>query len=90
MSMVVLILKQQVGQTKLIISKAGLKKIILKGFKVVIVGRFENSKTQMARRVSYKFGLLSLLSLNSFVEFSNIDVNSPLGTYNFKIWLFYH
>nr|YP_009515535.1 ribosomal protein S3 [Montagnia macrospora]AVK39481.1 ribosomal protein S3 [Montagnia macrospora] len=89
LSVIIFSLKQQIGHTKVVVSKLGFKKITLKGFKIVLVGRFENSKTQMSRKLDYRFGSLALLSLNSFVEFSGISVNSPLGVYNLKVWLFY-
>lgn len=84
------LLKQQVGQSKIIYSKSGVRKITLKGFKLVLSGRFENSKNQMAKKLEYTVGSLSLLSLDSYVEYATVNFSSPLGLCNLKIWLFYY
>lgn len=83
------ILEQQLEQQKLIVTNSGLQRIVLKGFRLTLVGRFENTKTQMSKKLCHKSGLLSLNSLNSFVEYSSATVDSPLGVYNLKVWLFY-
>lgn len=89
LTVIIMLLEQQIGHKKLIMSSSGFKKIVLKGFRIAVTGRFENSKTQMSKKLYHKSGSLSLLSLNSFVEYSSVVINSPLGVYNLKVWLFY-
>ena len=84
------LLRQQIGTTKLVFLKFGLKKVKLKGFKLKLTGRFENTKNQMAKKVEYAEGSLSLLPVNSVIEFFTLNIYSKLGVCNFKIWLFYY
>lgn len=83
------LLSQQINKNKLIYSKFGIKKIKFKGFKIKISGRFENSKTQMSKKLEQTIGSLSLLSVNSYIEFFDLNICSKLGVCSFKIWLFY-
>ena len=83
------LLKSQLNLTKIVPLKFGLKKLTLKGFKCVLTGRFENSKTQMAKKLEFSEGSVALLTTNSSVEFFNLNIYSKLGVCNFKIWLFY-
>ena len=78
-----LILK--INSFKVIYSKFGLKKLKLKGFKLKLSGRFENSKNQMSKKLEQTVGVLSLLSLNSYIEFFDLNICSKLGTCSFKI-----
>nr|WQF69670.1 ribosomal protein S3 [Ceramothamnion sp.] len=83
------LLTSQLQTKKIIYSKFGVKKIKFKGFKVKLTGRFENSKNQMSKNMEHIVGSLSLLSIESYTEFSELNIYSKLGVCNFKIWLFY-
>nr|AHX02421.1 ribosomal protein S3 [Ceramium japonicum] len=82
-------LETQIKKQKIVYLKFGLKKIKLKGFKIKLSGRFENTKNQMTKKLEYNIGSLSLLSISSYVEFCSLNIYSKLGVCNFKIWLFY-
>nr|YP_011017797.1 ribosomal protein S3 [Campylaephora sungminbooi]WQF69643.1 ribosomal protein S3 [Campylaephora sungminbooi] len=83
------LLSNQLKSSKLVYTKFGVKKVKLKGFKLRLVGRFENSKNQMSKKIEYSEGSLSLLSVNSFNEFFSLNIYSKLGVCNFKVWLFF-
>nr|YP_011017774.1 ribosomal protein S3 [Pseudoceramium inkyui]WQF69620.1 ribosomal protein S3 [Pseudoceramium inkyui] len=84
------LLNLQLGKTKIVYLKFGVKKIKLQGFKFCLSGRFENSKNQMAKKIEYFQGSLSLISIKSETEFFTLNIYSKLGVCNFKVWLFYN
>nr|YP_011017824.1 ribosomal protein S3 [Pseudoceramium tenerrimum]WQF69700.1 ribosomal protein S3 [Pseudoceramium tenerrimum]WQF69736.1 ribosomal protein S3 [Pseudoceramium tenerrimum] len=84
------LLKLQLGKTKLVYLKFGVKKVKLHGFKFSLTGRFENTKNQMSKKIEYSEGSLSLISIQSETEFFTLNIYSKLGVCNFKIWLFYN
>nr|YP_010164458.1 ribosomal protein S3 [Polyopes lancifolius]QRM91053.1 ribosomal protein S3 [Polyopes lancifolius] len=61
----------------------------LRGFKIRLSGRFDNSRNQMAKSIKYKVGSLSLMKLQSHVEFKNSEISTKLGTCGLQLWLFY-
>nr|YP_011017705.1 ribosomal protein S3 [Griffithsia okiensis]WQF69528.1 ribosomal protein S3 [Griffithsia okiensis] len=67
----------------------GPKLIILKGFKIQLKGRFENSKNQMTKKIELKSGILSSVNLNSDINYLNNFLFTKLGLWSLKIWLFY-
>nr|YP_009490379.1 ribosomal protein S3 [Gracilaria edulis]AWH62513.1 ribosomal protein S3 [Gracilaria edulis] len=74
---------------KVIYCTKGIRHVHLKGFKIQLVGRFSNTKNQMAKSIQQNFGSLSLISLKNYVEFSQKDLHTKLGTCGLRIWLFY-
>lgn len=65
--------------------KYGFKKVYLKGFKIRLSGRFEGSKTQMAKSVEYTIGSLPLTCLNSYVEFKKKELFTKSGICGLQI-----
>nr|WDA66166.1 ribosomal protein S3 [Lithothamnion corallioides] len=86
---VYIILKEQVTKSKLVYTTQGIKKIILKGFKLKFSGCFEMSRNQMAKTVQCNFGSLPLTKLNGYIEYSNNTLYTKFGSCGLKIWLFY-
>lgn len=75
--------------TKLTYSKLGPLNLYLKGYKIMLNGRFENSKSAMAKTLTLKKGSLKLTSLNNNIEFFNQNLDTKFGICNFKLWIFY-
>nr|YP_010199511.1 ribosomal protein S3 [Gracilaria baiana]UAD89369.1 ribosomal protein S3 [Gracilaria baiana] len=75
--------------SKIICSTKGIRVIYLKGFKVRLVGRFDNTKSQMAKSIEQSSGSLSLVSFNNHVEFAQKNLYTKLGSCGLQIWLFY-
>lgn len=69
--------------------RIGFKKIQVKGFKIQVKGRFENTKNQMAKTINYKFGSLSLVNLENNVYYRKNCLNTKLGSCTVHVWLFY-
>lgn len=84
------LLNLSLNKTKVINSKFGLKRVKLKGFKVDLNGRFENSKSQMSSYYQQVVGTLPLISLNNHIEFSSLTVLTKLGSCTIRIWLFFN
>ena len=64
--------------------KFGLIKTELIGFKIRLVGRFDGSN-QMAKCFDQTVGTLSLTNLSIFVEYSNTEIHTKLGTCGVQI-----
>nr|YP_010199711.1 ribosomal protein S3 [Gracilaria flabelliformis]UAD89669.1 ribosomal protein S3 [Gracilaria flabelliformis] len=75
--------------SKIIYSTKGIRLVHLKGFKVRLVGRFDNTKSQMAKSIQQSSGSLSLISLKNQVEFMQKNLYTKLGSCGLQIWLFY-
>lgn len=82
-------LEKKINTFKIMYSKTGPIKMVLKGFKIKLVGRFHNTRNPMAKSIEYNVGLLSLISLKNQVEFSKTEVMTKLGVCGLHIWLFY-
>nr|YP_011017015.1 ribosomal protein S3 [Gracilaria hainanensis]WQB61693.1 ribosomal protein S3 [Gracilaria hainanensis] len=82
-------LKKHLYNSKIVYSTKGIRVVYLKGFKVRLVGRFDNTKSQMAKSIQQSSGSLSLLSLRSQVEFVQKNLYTKLGSCGLQIWLFY-
>nr|YP_004062216.1 ribosomal protein S3 [Plocamiocolax pulvinata]ADR03232.1 ribosomal protein S3 [Plocamiocolax pulvinata] len=82
-------LEKNLNTYKIMYSKNGPIKMVLKGFKIKLVGRFKNTRNPMAKSVEYNVGSLSLISLKNQVEFSKTEVMTKLGVCGLHIWLFY-
>nr|YP_009511866.1 ribosomal protein S3 [Hydropuntia rangiferina]AXI97743.1 ribosomal protein S3 [Hydropuntia rangiferina]UAD89769.1 ribosomal protein S3 [Hydropuntia rangiferina] len=77
------------NKVKVVYCTKGVRYVYLKGFKIQLVGRFSNTKNQMAKSIQQSFGSLSLISLKNYVEFSQKDLYTKLGSCGLRIWLFY-
>lgn len=81
-------LQNQLNSSKVTYFKFGLLKTNLIGFKICLVGRFDNSNP-MAKKFEQTIGTLSLTNLTNFVEYSNAEIHTKLGICGIQIWLFY-
>nr|YP_010395119.1 ribosomal protein S3 [Grateloupia elliptica]UQJ72560.1 ribosomal protein S3 [Grateloupia elliptica]UYI31675.1 ribosomal protein S3 [Grateloupia elliptica] len=82
-------LKTQINSRKILHSTGGPIIGELQGFRICLSGRFDNSRNQMAKTIKYKVGSLPLTNLQSYVEFTNSEVHTKLGTCGIQLWLFY-
>lgn len=73
------LLKVYLNSSRISYFKFGLFKTKLIGFKIRLVGRFDGSD-QMAKCFEQTVGILSLTNLSSFVEYSNEEIYTKLGT----------
>lgn len=78
-----------INSLRLIYTPQGFKISKLKGFKIQIVGRIDDSKTQMAKSLNLNVGNLCLTSLEDSVIYSTSILYNRSGTCGLKIWLFY-
>nr|YP_010555067.1 30S ribosomal protein S3 [Kappaphycus malesianus]UYR20488.1 30S ribosomal protein S3 [Kappaphycus malesianus] len=76
-------------EEKIIFYKNGILKIKLRGFKVFLSGRLEDSKTQMAKSFQHSKGSLPLNMLKNHIIYDSGIVYTKNGTCGLKIWLFY-
>nr|WCH57847.1 ribosomal protein S3 [Caulacanthus ustulatus] len=74
---------------KIAFFKYGIVNLKLSGFKLRISGRFEDSKSQMAKSVEETSGHLPLTSVKNYVIYSNNHIYTKSGVCGLKIWLFY-
>nr|NP_062480.1 ribosomal protein S3 [Chondrus crispus]P48938.1 RecName: Full=Small ribosomal subunit protein uS3m; AltName: Full=Ribosomal protein S3, mitochondrial [Chondrus crispus]CAA87601.1 ribosomal protein S3 [Chondrus crispus] len=81
-------LQDQLNSSKVMHFKFGFIETKLVGFKIRLVGRFDSSN-QMAKSFDQTIGTLSLTNLSSFVEYSNIEIHTKLGTCGVQVWLFF-
>nr|YP_008994206.1 ribosomal protein S3 [Rhodymenia pseudopalmata]AGO19258.1 ribosomal protein S3 [Rhodymenia pseudopalmata] len=79
----------QFESEKIINSVKGPLKVQLKGFKIKLTGRFDNSRNQLSKNIVNKMGALPLTSLKSYLEFTSTEIYTKLGTCGLQIWLFY-
>nr|YP_008963769.1 ribosomal protein S3 [Grateloupia angusta]AGO19282.1 ribosomal protein S3 [Grateloupia angusta] len=82
-------LKMQINSKKILHSTCGPIVGELQGFRICLSGRFDNSRNQMAKTINYKLGSLPLINLQSYVEFTNSEIHTKLGTCGVQLWLFY-
>nr|YP_009490404.1 ribosomal protein S3 [Gracilaria spinulosa]AWH62538.1 ribosomal protein S3 [Gracilaria spinulosa] len=82
-------LDRHLYRSKIVYSTKGIRLVYLKGFKVRLVGRFDTTKSQMAKSIQQSSGSLSLVSLRNQVEFIQKNLYTKLGTCGLQIWLFY-
>jgi len=88
-SIVYVLLEANINSKKIIYMKFGIQKLILKGFKIRLSGRLDNNSKQMAKALEYTYGNIPLVSIENYIEYSNLIIFSKLGSCNFQIWLFY-
>nr|YP_009988291.1 ribosomal protein S3 [Gelidiella acerosa]QNM39429.1 ribosomal protein S3 [Gelidiella acerosa] len=83
------LLKDNLNLGKIIMLRNGVTKVVLKGFKLKISGRFDNTRNRMAKNYEQSYGSLSLAQLKSYVEFHSQTVFTKLGTCTIQVYLFY-
>nr|WCH57631.1 ribosomal protein S3 [Hypnea wynnei] len=83
------LLEMHLNSLKIIHTSRGVKILKLKGFKIQIAGRIDDSKTQMAKRLNLNVGSSCLTSLQDYIIYSKSILYSKSGTCGVKIWLFY-
>lgn len=88
-NLLIILLKNQLNFTKYLILNSGFRKVQLKGFKVQLKGRFELSKSTLAKTICLKFGNITTNSFNHTLELLQKPLYSKLGKSSIKIWLFY-
>nr|YP_010204201.1 ribosomal protein S3 [Ahnfeltia fastigiata]UAT97936.1 ribosomal protein S3 [Ahnfeltia fastigiata] len=74
---------------KISYSTKGVVRLSLKGFKIQLAGRFDNSRNQMAKLMKQSIGSLPLTCLESYVEYSHKEFHTKHGVCGLQIWLFY-
>lgn len=79
------ILVSQINKNKHLILNSGLKKVKLKGFKIQLKGRYELSKSSLAKKICFKFGRLTINNLSNNLELINKFIYSKLGKSSLKI-----
>lgn len=82
-------LKSNLNLVKVVFLSNGATTVVLKGFKLKISGRFENTRNRMAKSYEQSYGLLPLIQLKSYVEFYSQPIFTKLGTCTFQVHLFY-
>lgn len=82
-------LKLYLNSKKLCYFRHGILRLHLKGFKIKISGRFDNSKNQLAKSFEQSAGHLPLTCLKSYVIFFNEKIYTKSGTCGLKVWLYY-
>lgn len=86
---VIFVLSTHLNSKKIIYNTKGPISLKLKGFKIKISGRFDNTRNQMAKTLSNSKGHLPLSKLNSYVEYHNTEIYTTSGLNNLQVWLFY-
>nr|YP_009515558.1 ribosomal protein S3 [Kumanoa ambigua]AVK39504.1 ribosomal protein S3 [Kumanoa ambigua] len=79
----------QVSSKKFFYNNKGVTLLKLTGFKLEVSGCFGSNKSQMSKVLKYTKGKISLLKLNSYVEYDCIQIYSKSGINSFKVWLLY-
>nr|YP_010620120.1 Ribosomal protein S3 [Melanothamnus gigas]WAX04156.1 Ribosomal protein S3 [Melanothamnus gigas] len=83
-----ILLKKKLNQSILTTTKNGLKRKKIIGFKMQLRGRYELTKTAMAKITQIKFGKINSTDLKINVTFMNYFFYTKLGNCSIKIWLF--
>nr|WCH57919.1 ribosomal protein S3 [Hypnea nidifica] len=84
-----ILLNKYLNSSKLVYTPKGVKVFKLKGFKIQISGRIDDSKTQMAKSLNLNVGISRLTSLEDSIVYITNVVYSKSGICGLKIWLFY-
>lgn len=86
---VTFILNSRLNSKKIVYNTKGPIFLRLKGFKIKISGRFDNTRNQMSKTLSNSGGNLPLSKLNSYIEYHNSKIYTNSGLNNLQVWLFY-
>lgn len=81
----ILFLTKNLKYSILFLTKNGLLRKYFVGFKIQIKGRYESSKTSMSKKLSTKFGKMTLTNLKISTNFINYSFYTKLGISNLKI-----
>nr|WCH57895.1 ribosomal protein S3 [Hypnea nidulans] len=82
-------MESHLNSLKLVYTPRGIKVLKLKGFKIRIAGRIDDSKNQMAKSLNLSKGDSCLTSVEDYIVYSASTLYSKSGTCGLKIWLFY-
>lgn len=74
---------------KLSYCKYGIFKLQLRGFKIQVSGRLDDSKVQMTQSFKQSKGHLPLTCMKSYVVFFHEKIYTKSGVCGLKIWLYY-
>nr|YP_011017584.1 ribosomal protein S3 [Bostrychia moritziana]WQF69384.1 ribosomal protein S3 [Bostrychia moritziana] len=89
-NILVFFLSKKLNQLQIEWTNKGPSFFLIKGFKVQLTGRFDNTKTNnMSKKISFSVGKVKTTSFDYRVDFMNKPIFVKLGTCNFKIWIFY-
>lgn len=83
------LIANKLNKNKVTYSKMGPLNLYLKGYKIILNGRFDNSKSGMAKTLILQNGSLKLISLNNQIDFVSKNLHTKFGVCNLKLWLFY-
>nr|YP_009402602.1 ribosomal protein S3 [Sheathia arcuata]ARX95742.1 ribosomal protein S3 [Sheathia arcuata] len=86
---VTFVLSSCLNSKKIVYNSKGPISLRLKGFKIKISGRFDNTRNQMSKTLSNSEGSLPLSKLNSYMEYHNSEIYTNSGLNNLQVWLFY-
>lgn len=88
-NLVIILLKNHLRSTNMFYLNSGLKKVQLRGFKIQLKGRYEVSKSTLAKKQLLKLGQVTSNNLDNLLDLVNKDFYSKLGKSTLKIWFFY-
>ena len=86
---VTFVLNSCLNSKKIVYNNKGPILLRLRGFKIKISGRFDNTRNQMSKMLSNGGGNLPLSKLNSYIEYHNSKIYTNSGLNNLQVWLFY-
>ena len=86
---VTFVLNSCLNSKKIVYNNKGPILLRLRGFKIKISGRFDNTRNQMSKMLSNGGGNLPLSKLNSYIEYHNSKIYTNSGLNNLQAWLFY-
>ena len=88
-NLLIIFLKNQLGNTKYVYFNFGFKKVVFKGFKIQLKGRYELTRSTLSKNIFFKYGCVTTNSFNKNFEFLSKIIFSKLGKSSIKIWFFY-
>nr|YP_009511942.1 ribosomal protein S3 [Melanthalia intermedia]AXI97869.1 ribosomal protein S3 [Melanthalia intermedia] len=81
--------ENHLNSKKIIYSDQGIRLAYLRGFKIRLVGRFNDSRSQMAKTIQQGLEFQSLMCLRNYIEFFQDEIHMKSGSCGLQIWLFY-
>ena len=86
---ILLLLKTQIKKPKIVQGNHGLMRMYMEGFKIQLKGRYEVSKSTLAKSLFFKTGQVNSNNLNGNLELLSKNIYSKLGAASIKVWFFY-
>ena len=87
---VTFVLNSCLNSKKIVYNNKGPILLRLRGFKIKISGRFDNTRNQMSKMLSNGGGNLPLSKLNSYIEYHNSKIYTNYNLNNLQFWIFYN